>query len=164
MSKFLGKLKYSILCLRNASWIRKQQSYELSGKMLAYERCFVFVNRAAELKNIVHCRNRHRIISVLFQQYYECLTLYYSFIHGVNEENCFVTKVKFFNYLLIQIEKSLANIITSDRSIIYEEYSIPMNLETKDSSILGIQSQVTIVWVIVNQFFEDHLKKWPGYS
>ena len=37
-----------ILCLRNGSWIQKQQSYELRSKMLTYERCFVFVNTATE--------------------------------------------------------------------------------------------------------------------
>ena len=37
-----------ILCLRNASWIPKQQSYELRSEILTYERSFVFVNTATE--------------------------------------------------------------------------------------------------------------------
>ena len=36
-----------ILCLRNASWIPKQQSYELRSEILTYERFFVFVNTAS---------------------------------------------------------------------------------------------------------------------
>ena len=35
-----------ILCLRNASWIPKQHSYELRIEILTYERSFVFVNTA----------------------------------------------------------------------------------------------------------------------
>ena len=40
-----------ILCLRNASWIPKQHSYELHIEILTYERFFVFVNTATETWN-----------------------------------------------------------------------------------------------------------------
>ena len=73
-----------ILCLRNVSWIQKQQSYELRSKMLTYDRCFVFVNTATGTSELgrfytrplvdtelatLYWKKRYRCFRTLFTHY-----------------------------------------------------------------------------------------------
>ena len=61
-----------ILCLRNSSWIPKQESYELRSEMLTYACCFVFVNTAtADLRRYLRIHKEFFVYEML-HEYQKC--------------------------------------------------------------------------------------------